>query len=94
MRSITPRARRLALSLACSATLLLLLAPAALAADGRGYYGSTNDKVVVNWGFIVIVFFPLLALVLTLIQSRLEKRKEARRAAQLELSDPRWRGGW
>jgi len=70
------------------------LAPAALAADGRGFYGATNDKVVVNWGFIVIIFFPLLALVLTLIQNRLEKRKEAHKAAQLQLNDPRWRGGW
>src|ERR1035437_3582766 len=37
---------------------LLMLAPAAFATnnDGRGFYGATNDKVVTNAGFILIVF--------------------------------------
>jgi preprotein translocase subunit SecG len=74
---------------------LLVWAPAAAAEEntGRGFYGATDDKVVTNAGFIVIAFFPILVLVLTLIQRRLEKRKAARKAAEAQLA-PRWHGGW
>ena len=61
-------------------TLFALTAPAALAAEhdgGEGWWGETDDKVVTYAGFILIVAFPTLALVLTLIQSRLEKRKDS-----------------
>lgn len=88
--------RRIASSLSLAVLLLALSAPAALAYnDGRGFYGATNDKVVTDAGFILIIFFPLLALVLTLIQSRLDKRKEARKAAHKAHGfDERWHGGW
>lgn len=88
--------RRLAWSVLLALTLLALSAPVALAHnDGRGFYGATNDKVVTNSGFILILFFPLLALVLSLVQRRLDKRKEARKAAQkAHAFDGRWRGGW
>ncbi len=88
--------RRLLASLSSSLLLLLLLAPAALAEnDGRGFYGATNDKVVTVAGFILIVFFPTFILLASLLQWRLEKRKDARIAAQRShASDPRWRGGW
>jgi preprotein translocase subunit SecG len=88
--------RRLIVSLTASALLLLVLAPAALAYnDGRGFYGATNDKVITRAGFILIIFFPTFALVMSLLQWRLDKRKEARKAAQkAQLGDARWRGGW
>jgi hypothetical protein len=88
--------RRLLATLLASALLLLALAPAALAYnDGRGFYGATDDKVVTNAGFILILFFPLFVLAMSLLQWRLEKRKEARKAAQkVHASDARWRGGW
>jgi hypothetical protein len=88
--------RRLALTIATSALLLLALAPSALAYnDGRGFYGATNDKVVTNAGFILIVFFPLFVLMASLLQWRLDKRKTARKAAEkAHAADPRWRGGW
>jgi hypothetical protein len=88
--------RRLILTLLVSALLLLALAPMALADnDGRGLYGATNDKVVTNAGFILIIFFPTFVLVMSLLQWRLDKRKEARKAAQkARLGDARWRGGW
>jgi preprotein translocase subunit SecG len=88
--------RRLATSLLTAALLLALSAPAALAYnDGRGFYGATNDKVVTDAGFILIVFFPTFALVMSLIQWRLEKRKDARKAAQkAHALDSSWRGGW
>jgi hypothetical protein len=73
-----------------------LLAPAALAHDGgQGTYGETSDKVVTNAGFIVIAFFPLFILVMSLLQWRLEKRKEARKlAAKRRAGAAEWRGGW
>lgn len=88
--------RRLLTSLLASALLLLLLAPAALADnDGRGFYGATNDKVITKAGFILIIFFPTFVLLMSLLQWRLEKRKDARKAAaKAQLGDPRWRGGW
>jgi hypothetical protein len=88
--------RRLLASLASCALLLLVLAPAALADnDGRGFYGATDDKVVTLAGFILVVFFPTFVLLASLLQRRLEKRKDARVAAERShAGDPRWRGGW
>lgn len=88
--------RRLLTCLAASALVLLALAPAAFAYnDGRGFYGATDDKVVTNAGFILILFFPLFVLAMSLLQWRLDKRKEARKAAQkAHAGDARWRGGW
>ena len=72
-----------------------MLAPAAQASnDGRGFYGPTDDKVVTDAGFILIVFFPTFVFVMSMIQRHLEKRKEARKAAQKALGDVQWRGGW
>ncbi len=63
--------------------------------DGRGFYGATNDKVVTDAGFILIVFFPLFVLFMSLLQKHLEKRKEARISAhKAHLTDAQWRGGW
>jgi preprotein translocase subunit SecG len=62
-----------------AAVALLLLAPAAMAADGEGLYGRTDDKVVTYASFIVIAFFAILVIVLSLIQIRLESRKERAR---------------
>ncbi len=75
--------------------LVLVLAPVAHAEnDGRGFYGATNDKVVTNFGFALIIFFPLFIFFMSMLQRKLEKRKEARKAAQKQLSGARWRGGW
>jgi len=62
--------RRLALKLLTLASALTFaLAPAAAAYnDGRGFYGGTNDKVVTNAGFIVIGFFALFVLMMSLLQ--------------------------
>ncbi len=88
------RLMRRALALALLASLLL--APAAGAYnDGRGFYGATNDKVVTNTGFILIIFFPLFVFLMSMLQRRLDKRKQARKAAQGALmGDAHWRGGW
>lgn len=59
---------------------LLLLAPAAMAENGVGLAGPTTDKTVTFFCFGVIIFFAAMPIVLTLIQSRLEKRKDQRTA--------------
>jgi hypothetical protein len=73
------RPARVLLALSVAALAILLAAPAALADDGVGLLGRTDDKMVTFICFGVIVFFPLLVTVLALIQGRLEKRKEQRR---------------
>ena len=86
------------LSLLTAATLTVLLAAAAPAmADqsGQGWFGETTDKVVTNFGFILIGFFPLFVFVMSLIQWRLDKRKDARKAAaKARATSAEWRGGW
>ena len=76
--------------------LSLALAPAASAAnDGRGFYGPTDDKVVTDAGFILILFFPVFIFAMSMLQKTLDRRKEARKAAhKAYLGNTRWRGGW
>jgi putative copper export protein len=62
---------------------LLVLSPAAMAADGVGVYGRTDDKVVTFFAFGLIAFFAIFVTVLSLIQIRLDNRKE-RRTKDLE----------
>ena len=64
---------------ALAAGVLLALAPVALAADGVGLYGRTDDQVVTFFAFGLIAFFAILVTVLSLIQIRLENRKERAR---------------
>jgi len=65
-----------------------LVAPAAFAADGVGLWGPTDDKVVTYWGFGCIVFFAVLVTVLSLIQARVESRKERLRQEIERLRPP------
>ena len=82
--------------LTLTAVLFALSAPAALAHDGgEGWWGETSDKVVTNAGFIIIAAFPLLILVLSLLQYSLDKRKDNRkRAAKARVARADQRGGW
>ena len=63
-------------------------APSALAADGVGLWGPTNDKDVTYWGLGCLVFFAVLVTVLSLIQTRLENRKERMRQELERLRPP------
>jgi hypothetical protein len=76
--------------------LLALTAPAAVAHDGgEGLWGETNDKVITNAGFILIAFFPLFVLFASLLQWKLEKRKDERKkAAKARTARADVRGGW
>jgi hypothetical protein len=72
-------------------TVLVVLgasAPAAFAADGVGLWGPTDDKVVTYFGFGCIIFFSVLVTVLSLIQTRLENRKERLRQEIERLRPP------
>ena len=79
-------------------TLLALTAPAALAEGhdgGEGLWGETDDKVITNAGFFLIAFFPLFIFTMSMIQWRLEKRKDARKAAaRARAARADVRGGW
>lgn len=89
--------KRLIALLPATLLLMLVLAPAALAHDGgEGWWGLTNDKVVTNAGFILIAFFPLFILAMSLLQWRLDKRKQERKKAHKALArdEQAWRGGW
>ena len=89
--------KRLLAVLPATLVTLLVLAPAALAHDGgEGWWGETNDKVVTNAGFILIVFFPLFILLMSLLQGALERRKDRRKKIQKSLAREQqyWRGGW
>ena len=80
------RARLLSV-VAMAVTALLTLAPAALAADGVGLYGRTDDKVITFFAFGVMAFFTILVIVLSLLQIRGDNRKE-RRKQDLERLGP------
>ncbi len=62
-------------------TAFLAFAPGAFAADGIGLYGPANDKVIVYFSFGAMIIFAAFVIGATLIQMRLDKRKEQRKEA-------------
>jgi hypothetical protein len=82
------RSRRLFVSLGLVAIALLALAPAALAADGVGLYGRTDDKVVTYFAFGLMIFFTVLVIVGSIIQGRLDSRKDRAREELERLRRP------
>ena len=85
--------RRLPAGLVLAVTALLIVAAPALAHDGgEGWWGETDDRVVTNAGFILIIFFPLFILFASLLQWRLDKRKERRKAEAKRRAQAS--GGW
>lgn len=75
-----PAVKRTAAALLSIWALMLVAAPVALADEGVGLAGPTTDKTVTFFCFGVIAFFAALVIVLSLIQNRLEKRKDERKA--------------
>lgn len=63
----------------------LLLAPAlALASDnGEGLAGETNDKVVTFFSLGVVVFLAAFVIVASILQHKLEKRRDEKNEARL-----------
>jgi hypothetical protein len=63
---------------------------ALLASDnGEGLYGQTDDKIITFFSLGVVIFFVVAVILLSVLQARLERRKEERKAAEL-----RRRVGW
>jgi uncharacterized SAM-binding protein YcdF (DUF218 family) len=58
---------------------MLLAAAPVLADNGVGLAGPTTDKTVTFFCFGVIAFFAILVIVLSIVQGKLEARKERRR---------------
>ena len=70
------------------ATQLALAAPA-LAKNGEGLAGETNDKVITFFCLGLVIFFIAVIILGTIVQGRLERRKDAKKAARR-----RQRVGW
>lgn len=65
-----------------TAAVFLITAQAAFAGDnGQGWIGEANDKVVTFFGLGIIILFPLIALIGSFIQGRLERRADERKSA-------------
>jgi hypothetical protein len=71
------------------ATSLVLAAPAFAGDNGEGLLGETDDRIVTFFCLGVVVAFPILVTLLTLLQQSLDRRKEERKATEL-----RKRVGW
>ena len=86
--------RRLRLAIVPYALLLMLVLASAAHAenDGRGFYGATGDKAVTNFGFAVIIFFPVFIFLMSMLQRSLDNRKKRRKAAEKQIAH--WDGGW
>jgi hypothetical protein len=69
-------AKRLIALSTTTVTALLVFAPGAVAADGVGLWGRADDKVVTLFCFAVMAFFTILVITLSLVQIRLENRRE------------------
>ena len=82
------RSRRLFLLLGLAAVALFALAPVALAADGVGLYGRTDDKVVTYFAFGVMIFFAVFVTVASIVQGRLDSRKDRAREELERLRRP------
>ena len=70
------RTRSFTTLVATTALWALLAGPALAAKGGEGLYGKTNDKVITNFGFGLMIFFTVLVVGLSIAQRQLEKRKE------------------
>jgi hypothetical protein len=56
-----------------------VIAPLAMAADGVGTAGRVSDLYITYFCFAVIAFFAIFVTVMSLIQGRLDAKKEQRR---------------
>lgn len=76
--------RRFTIPLATVLFSLALAAPALAHDNGEGLVGETDDKLVTYFSLGVVCFFAFVVCFGSWLQGRLEKRKEARKAAELQ----------
>ncbi len=91
--------KRLLTLLAVNLTTLLVFATTAMADaqndHGEGWFGETTDIDITIAGFILIAGFPTFILLASLVLWRLDKRKDARKAAgKARAARLDSRGGW
>jgi ABC-type nickel/cobalt efflux system permease component RcnA len=91
-----PMRRIIVLSLTLALSIALMAPALAGAHDGgEGWYGETNDKIVTNYGFYLIMFFPLFIFVMSMGQYLLDRRKDERKKAEkARKARADLRGGW
>lgn len=63
--------------------------PAYAGDNGEGWAGETDDRIVTFVSLGVVVFIPIFILLASMLQARLERRKDERKAVEL-----RKRVGW
>ena len=68
---------------------LVLAVPAYAGDNGEGLVGETDDRIITFASLGVVAFFALFVLVMSIIQAKLERRKDERKAVEL-----RKRVGW
>lgn len=92
------RRARILIALTTVVTAVLASAPAAFARvahAGQGWWGESTDPQITTAMFLVIAFFPLVIIVFSLIQWRLDKRHHAiEEAERARAASEEWRGGW
>jgi putative copper export protein len=76
---VPSRPTTVALAIFAALLSMLLSAPLAMAENGVGLAGPVTDKTITFFCFGVIAFFAVLVIVLSIVQGRLEARKERRR---------------
>jgi phosphatidylglycerophosphate synthase len=72
------RVRGLLTFISTLALTLALAAPAMAGKGGEGLYGKTDDKVITNFGFGLIIFFTTIVITFSVIQHLLDRRKTRR----------------
>ncbi len=82
-----------------ASALVALLASAPIASattsGGEGLFGETNDVVITNAMFGVMILFAVVIVVFSLLQAAIDKRKHARvAAAKARSKSADWHGGW
>ena len=72
------RLRTFLVSISALLITLALAAPAMAGKGGEGLYGKTDDKVITNFGFGLIIFFTTIVITFSVIQHLLDRRKTRR----------------
>jgi hypothetical protein len=79
-------------------TLFLLAAgefSAALAQESGAGKIHATEKIITQWGLGLILFFPIFVATMSLLQHKLDKRKDRKKAAFRHAKGAAaWRGGW
>ena len=77
---------RILVPLVTLATTLVLAAPALAGDNGEGLLGETDDRIITFFSLGVVLFFALVVIIGSAIQSKLDKRKHEKKAADLRRS--------